>query len=1618
MNNSSFGARLRAAAFAKAPIVPATAVLLFLSAAAGAAWLPPQTRRAVAAHLPTINLAKIALPSIALPQPNLSGFKFENLAYNPANNRARLTLATQVGKPTLVVNSTADAPDAIPGDGACQSSSESGAVCTLRAAIMEANADGGGTINFNIPGAGVQTIKPATQLPNITVCVVIDGTTQPGSSANTLAVGDNAKILVEINFAGVAAGSVGLSLAAGSDGSTLKGLAINRVANGAGVAIVNTSRNTISGCFIGTDTTGTLARGNFFNGIGMAISSSNVIGGPSPAARNIISANGLVNSNPGVFVVLGGANNTIQNNYIGTDSSGTKALGNGGSAIQLLSAASDATATNSNTITGNLISGNGLPGIEIDGPKASANSVQSNKIGTQANGSSALPNSSDGILLAGAANTSIGANTIAFNMGNGVAVTGNAATGNRINGNSIFSNTKLGIDLGNDGVTPNDFGQQDADTGPNNLQNVPVLVGASANSISLNYSSNISATFRIEIFANDVADPSGYGEGQTFLGAGNVTTNASGNTGTVMITLPSPVPGGKFISATATDAAGNTSEFSANFTTIAPPVKINTTTTVTSSANPSSVGAAVTFTATVAPASGTTKPTGTVTFKDGATTLGTGTLNAQGVATFATAALSVGTHQITATYGGDAGFNASTSAVLTQTVNVGTSACSTVVTTNADSGNGSLRSAVDCANSNPDASTITFAASVRGTINLTTIGDTDATNGNLGDSALVLTAPVTITGPGANLLTAGRSAATGTADFRILRVAKGVTATISGLAMSNGNATAPTTFSRLGGGIYSDGKLTLASCTISGNVAGFSISVPSGHITQIGSGGGIYNTATATLTLSDCTVSNNNSTGGGVGIDNLGTATLSRCTLSGNKSPIEIAGFATGGGAINNDGANSRLTLSDCTLSGNVATFGGGIGNIGTATVTRCTLSGNSAGYGAGIENLGGITLADCTLSGNTSTGPLLSNSVNGGGGINNFGTATLVNCTIAGNSAVAYGGAISNVATLSLSNCTLSGNSSPNGGAIYSEIFSNGAASPVVTLSNTILNAGAQGANLVNKGSTITSKGYNLSSDNGGGFLTGTGDKINTNPGLGALANNGGPTQTLALLASSPALDMGNPGTTGLPANDQRGVGFPRVLNGRVDIGAVEGGVTPSVATSHTTITSSLNPSSVGMAVTFTAIVTSVSGMTPPTGIVTFTNFRNGEAQNATQIGAPVPLVNGVATVTTSTLPQGNNTVVAAYSGNGILNLSSAGLIQTVTAGPVLPTLSINDVALPEGNSGTNNFAFTVTLAPAASQTVTVKYATANGTAIAGSDYTSNAVTLTFAPGVATQTVSVSVIGDTVREADETFTVNLLGQTNAALGKATGTGTIQNDDFVADLSVTQTASVPSVPRSGTVVFTLTAKNNGPDNANNVTLTDVLPTGATLVSSVPAATTTSGKSLTYALGTIASGATKTIVLNVKAPATVGTLTNASTITQIGATDPVAANNGATVSVSVTNGAPVFALSVGKLINVGPYSPSLYRAGAHFVQDVTITNTGMVPANAPLSLVLDGLPSSVTVVGAGGIASNGKPFVNVPLSAGTLAIKQSVKVRVEFRLKGRDKPAFSPRVVNGTSAARK
>jgi len=252
-------------------------------------------------------------------------------------------------------------------------------------------------------------------------------------------------------------------------------------------------------------------------------------------------------------------------NYIGTDATGTQDRGNQGSGIFIQNGAS------SNRIGGtaagerNIISGNNSSGIYIT--NASNNLMQGNYIGVDINGTANLGNGSTGVQLTNNSNnntiggTAAGAaNRIAFNSQQGVLVISGAQ--NLIAGNEIFSSGGLGIDLFGNGVTANDAG--DGDTGPNNLQNYPVLssalIGSGVTTVTGSLNSTANTTFTLEFFSNTANDASGFGEGETFQGSTTVTTDGAGNanfTFNILVALPA----GQFVSATATDPNNNTSEF-------------------------------------------------------------------------------------------------------------------------------------------------------------------------------------------------------------------------------------------------------------------------------------------------------------------------------------------------------------------------------------------------------------------------------------------------------------------------------------------------------------------------------------------------------------------------------------------------------------------------------------------------------------------------------------------------------------------------------------------------------------------------------------------------------------------------------------------------------------------------------------------------------------------------------------------------------------------------------------------------------------------------------------------------------------------------------------------------
>jgi len=510
------------------------------------------------------------------------------------------------------------------------------------------------------------------------------------------------------------------------------------------------------------------------------------------------------------------------------------------------------------------------------------------------------------------------------------------------------------------------------------------------------------------------------------------------------------------------------------------------------------------------------------------------------------------------------------------------------VTNTNDSGPGSLRDALAAAN---DGDTID-ATGVSGTILLTS-------------GELQINHNVTINGPGA-----GNLAVNGNAASRVFEnFASNVT--ISGFTITNGFPSGTDG----GGGVLNHGRLTLSDSSIDNNHSGDNLGqaflFPAGILSA---GGGVNSVGDGTLTVTNSVVSGNSAGsggGGGIALSGGGTLTVANSTISGNSrlctGSCSDGGIGGGGtvtvtnsvisGNVGGIGVSGTVTVSNSQINGNLGVgiaFGGGTQTVtnsvisgntgggifadaGTATVSNSTISGNQSGcFGGGINTYNAqLTVTNSTISGN-STGGGGGNGVSfcatpgtplGGGGIAcRAGTLTVMNSTISGNNVgtapppfAYFGGGILNEGNLTVTNSTISDNTAANpGGAIYNSNFSGGG---TANIGDTVLNAGASGGTIFNDGGTITSLGSNLASDDGGGVLTGPGDQINTDPMLGPLQDNGGPTFTHALLPGSPAINTGDPNFTPPPDFDQRGSGFPRVVDGRIDKGSfeVQSGGTPT---------------------------------------------------------------------------------------------------------------------------------------------------------------------------------------------------------------------------------------------------------------------------------------------------------------------------------------------------------------------------------------------------------------------------------------------------------------------------
>ena len=508
------------------------------------------------------------------------------------------------------------------------------------------------------------------------------------------------------------------------------------------------------------------------------------------------------------------------------------------------------------------------------------------------------------------------------------------------------------------------------------------------------------------------------------------------------------------------------------------------------------------------------------------------------------------------------------------------------VTSTADSGPGSLRDAIAAA-SNGD--TIQFDAALNGqSITLTS-------------AELTIDKNITINGPGADQLAVKK--ASGSPDFRIFNVLLGHSFILRGLTI-DGNGTR-------GAGVWNDrAAVALDGCVVQGclgdgGVRCFASFNDDSYLTVITSiirnnqadaaGGGIYNSTCCAANIAHALVS-------------------IRDSVVSNNTVVGISGQASGGGIWNSGEMDiTNSIVSDNVSGGNGPEFpfgnGGGISNqplAGSLHITNCTISGNSTGlFGGGIYNSGFLLLTGSTVNGNNAMGV---NSLEGwgeGAAIYNSNTTTITNSTLSNNNATHSGGAVSNRGSLTIRHSTLSGNNGFKGSTIANY---NGA---TVQIGNTALKAGSGVTpSISNISGTVTSNGYNLISDNGGGFFTATGDQINTEPMLGPLQNNGGPTFTHELLTGSPAIDAGNPSFAPPPANDQRGPLYLRVFNGRLDIGSLEVQPAPPTPTPSPTPT----PTATATATATASVAPSATPTPTPTSTPTPTPTPTASPTPGTQ--------------------------------------------------------------------------------------------------------------------------------------------------------------------------------------------------------------------------------------------------------------------------------------------------------------------------------------------------------------------------------------------------------------------
>jgi fibronectin-binding autotransporter adhesin len=675
----------------------------------------------------------------------------------------------------------------------------------------------------------------------------------------------------------------------------------------------------------------------------------------------------------------------------------------------------------------------------------------------------------------------------------------------------------------------------------------------------------------------------------------------------------------------------------------------------------------------------------------------------------------------------------------------------------------------------------------------------------LSGTQLTLSIDVTITG-GATVTVSGNDAE------RVFEVGVEATAAMSGLTITGGNAF------EFGGGIRNAGTLALSGVTLSGNTAN--------------RGGGIYNAGTLSVTGS--TLTGNSATqgefgfgfGGGIFNATDGTANVGTSTLTGNS--------ADDGGGIFNQGP---LTVTASTLGGNSAQRGGGLfsSSGGTPAIRTSTFSGNTASVLAGGVIAGGaLEITDSTFSGNSSpSGGAV--TVSGESAALTLTGTILANSPSGGDLALLSGGTASGSFNL-VEDGTGVGTSFTNSLAadpLLSALGSYGGPTQTFALlsGSPALNAGTgslpdqRGIAAVGTRDigAFESRGFTLTVAGGSGQATPTGAAFPDPLRVQVTANEPGEPVDGGVVAFSAPASGASAALSGSTATVAGGfaqvTATANATPGTYQVTAALPGTAQEVAFDLT----NLNPVSVAGTMT-------VAGTFAPGGAVTYTvvltnsgasaQGDNPGSEFAIDLPVGVTLVSASATSGLTATGTGSNTVawngglganggtvtitiratVAAAGGpvsaQGFFSFDADANGENETSGPTddpgtaavndptvfvvqpaPPVLSVGPVALAEGNAGTTAFVFTVILSFASEQPVTVTFATSDGTATAGGDYTATTQTVTIPAGQRTATVTVPVTGDTTVEPNETFTVTLSAPSGATIGTATATGTITNDD-------------------------------------------------------------------------------------------------------------------------------------------------------------------------------------------------------------------------------------------------